>query len=76
MKINLFSHHLTVVSLITAGLTLTTHAKLLAHGHQYGHVFGRIVHKQTASSGSSLNDNPLGAVDRKPHLAVRTGFEY
>ena len=76
MKINLFSYHLTAASLITAGLTLTTHAKLLAHGHQYGHVLGRIVHKQTASSGSSLNNKPLGAADRKPHLTVRAGFEY
>lgn len=76
MKNKLLSNRLAVVSLITAGLALTTNAKLQAHGHQHGDVFGRIMHKSTASSGSSFSITTLGAADSKPHHAARPGFAY
>ena len=67
MKNKLLSNGLAVVSLITAGLALTTNAKLQAHGHQHGDVFGRIMHQTKASSGSSLKITTIGAADCKPH---------
>ena len=63
MKNKLSSNGLTVLSLVTAGLVLTTNAKLQAHGHQHNDVLGRIVHKSKASSGSSENITTLGAAD-------------
>lgn len=74
MKNTLFSNGLAVVSLITAGLALTTDAKLQAHGHQHGDVFGRIVHKPKASSGSSSNIMTIGAANSKIPYAARSGF--
>lgn len=76
MKNKLFSNGLVIVSLITAGLAPTTNAKLQAHGHQHGDVFGRIMHKRTASSGSSLNITTLGAADSKTRHAAGPGFAY
>ena len=66
----LFSNGLAVVPFITAGLILTTNAKLQAHGHQHGGVFGRIVHKSKASSGSSLNVTTLGGTNLTGSVAV------
>ena len=73
MKNTLFSNGLAVVSLITAGLALTTNAKVQAHGHQHGDVFGRIMHKPKASSGSSSNITTVGAADSKAPYAARSG---
>ncbi len=66
----LFSNGLAVVSFITAGLVLNTNAKLQAHGHRHGDVFGRIVHKSKASSGSSLNVTTLGGINLTGSVAV------
>ena len=73
MRNNLLFKDLAVVSLLTAGLALTTNAKLQGHGHQHGDVFGRIMRKSTASSGSSLNHTTLGAAGCKPYHAARPG---
>lgn len=74
MKNALFSNGLAVFSLVTAGLALTTNAKLQAHGHQHGDIFGRIMHKPKASSGSSLGITTLGAADSKTVYAARSGI--
>lgn len=71
MKNELFSNGIAVVSLITAGLALTS-AKPQAHGHQHADVFDRVMHKAKASSGSSLNLTNLGAADGKTFCAVRS----
>ena len=68
MKNELFSNGIAVVSLIAAGLALTS-----AHGHQHGEVFGRIIHKSKASSGSSLTFTTPGAADSKAVYAARSG---
>lgn len=60
MKNKLFSNGVFVVSLIAAGLALTS-----AHGHQHGEVFGRIIQKSKASSGSSLTFVTPGAANSK-----------
>ncbi len=73
MKNTLFSNGLAVVSLVTAGLVLTIDAKLQAHGHQHGDVFGRIMHKPKASSGSSSNITTIGAAHSKISYAARSG---
>ena len=73
MKNALFSNGLAAFSLVTAGLTLTTNAKLLAHGHQHGDILGRIMHKPKASSGSSLGITTFGAVDSKTLYTARSG---
>lgn len=73
MKNKLFSNGLAIVSLITAGLALITNAKLQAHGHQHGDVFGRIMHKPKASSGSSPSITRLGAAESKTLYAARSG---
>ena len=67
MKNKLFSNGIAVVSLIAAGLALAS-----AHGHQHGEVFGRILIKSKASSGSSLTFTTLGAVDCEIAYAVRS----
>ena len=67
MKDTLFSNGIAVVSLITAGLALTS-----AHGHQHGEVFGRIIHKSKASSGSSLTFTTPGTADSKAVFTVRS----
>lgn len=72
----LLSNGLAVVSAIAAGLALTTNAKLKDHGHQHGDVFGRFLHKSTASSGSSLSITTLGAADSKLYYTARFGFAY
>lgn len=69
-EIKHFPNGVAVISLITAGLALTS-AKPQAHGHQHADVFGRIMHKAKASSGSSLNLTNLGAADGKTFCAVR-----
>ena len=75
MKNTLFSDGLAVVSLITAGLTLTANAKIQAHGHQHGDIFDRIMHKSTASSGSSFNITTLGTADsRSPTTLLDLGI--
>ena len=66
-----FPNGIAVVSLITAGLALTS-TKPQAHGHQHADIFGRIVHKAKASSGSSLNLTNLGAADGKLFCTVRS----
>lgn len=71
MKSTLFSNGVAVFSLVTAGLALTTNANLRAHGHQHGDIFGRIMHKPKASSGSSLDITTLGAAD-SPVVAIPT----
>lgn len=76
MKNKLFSDGLAVFSLITAGLALTANAKIQAHGHQHGDVFDRIMHKSTASSGSSLNITSIGVADSIPHYVARLGYAY
>ena len=63
MKNTLFSNGLAIISFITAGLALTTNAKIQGHGHLHGDIFGRIVHKSKASSWSSSNATTLGAPD-------------
>ena len=68
MKNKILSNGIAVVSLIAAGLTLTS-----AHGHQHGEVFGRIVHKSKASSGSSLTFTTPGAAGSKAVYAARSG---
>ena len=60
MKNKLFSNGIAVVSLIAAGLALTS-----AHGHQHGEVFGRVIQKSKASSGSSLTFTTPGLADGK-----------
>lgn len=74
MKDTLFSNGLAVISLITAGLALTANAKHQAHGHQHDDIFGRIMHKSRASSGSSLNITTVGAADSKHTRTARPGF--
>ena len=74
MKSKLFSNGLTVVSLITSGMPLTTDAKSQAHGHQHDDVFGRIMHKSAASSGSSLNVTTLGTAHSKTLYSTRAGI--
>ena len=73
MKNKIFSDSLAIVSLITAGLVMTTNAKPQAHGHHHGHASGGIVHKQIASSGSSLNITTLGAADSNIPYSARFG---
>lgn len=73
MKHQVFSNSLAVASLITAGLVLTTNAKLQAHGHQHGDVFGRIMHKPIASSGSSSIITTLGAAASMTLRIARPG---
>lgn len=73
MKSTLFSNGVAVFSLVTAGLALTTNANLRAHGHQHGDIFGRIMHKPKASSGSSLDITTLGAADSKALYAAKSG---
>ena len=75
MKNKLFSNGIAVVSLIAAGLALTS-AKSQAHGHQHADVFGRIMHKPKASSGSSLNITTLGAADSKTFYAAGSGSAF
>lgn len=72
MKNRLFSNGIAVISLITAGLALTS-AKPQTHGHQHAGVFGRIMHKAKASSGSSLSFTNLGAAVGKTFCALRSG---
>ena len=72
MKTRPFSNGLAVVSLITAGLALTS-AKPQAHGHQHADIFGRILHKSKASSGSSLGTSLLGATDSRTIRSARSG---
>ena len=74
MKNKILSNGLAVVSVITAGLALTTNAKLQAHGHLHGDLFGRIMHKTIASSGSSSNITTLGAADCKTLRIARSGW--
>lgn len=54
MKAKLFPDSSAVVLLITAGLFSTVNGRIQSHGHQHGDVLGRIMHKPTASSGSSV----------------------
>ena len=69
MKNKLFSNGIAVVSLIAAGLALTS-----AHGHQHDEVFGRIIQKSKASSGSSLTFTTPGSADSKAVYAARSGI--
>ena len=69
MKHKLFSSGIAVVSLIAAGLAPTS-----AHGHQHGEVFGRIIHKSKASSGSSLNLTTPASAESKAVYAARSGL--
>ena len=69
MKNKLFSNGIAVVSLIAAGLALTS-----AHGHQHGEVFDRIIHKSKASSGSSLTFTTPGSANSKAVFAARSGI--
>ena len=69
MKNKPFSNGIAIVSLIAAGLALTS-----AHRHQHGEVFGRIIHKSKASSGSSLNFTTTGSVDSKAVYAARSSL--
>ena len=68
MKNKICSNGIAVVSLLAAGLALTS-----AHGHQHREVFGRIIHKSKASSGSSLTFTTPGAADSKAVYAARSG---
>ena len=68
MKNKLFSNGIAVVFLIAAGLARTS-----AHGHQHGDVFGRIIHKSKASSGSSLTFTTPGLADSKAVYDARFG---
>ncbi len=54
MKANLFGPGTALLLLVTVGLASTAKVRLQAHGHQHGDVYGRIMHKPTASSGSSF----------------------
>ena len=69
MKNKLISNGVAVIALITAGLVLTS-AKPQAHGHQHADVFGRIVHRSKASSGSSFLPTPLEIADSKTILLL------
>ena len=68
MKHKLFNNGIAVVSFIAAGLAPTS-----AHGHQHGEVFGRIIHKSKASSGSSLAFTTPASADSKAVYAAESG---
>ena len=57
MRSKLFEELLLFTALVLSGLTQNCSA---AHGHHHNDVLNRIMHKPTASSGSSLNStSPL-----------------
>lgn len=62
-----------IVLVATIGLFTTANCRIQPHGHQHGDVLGRILHKPTASSGSSI---VVTATDSEHHKSVMLANDY
>lgn len=68
MKVKAFVHGSTIVLVAVLELNSTVNGRIQLHGHQHGDVLARILHKPTASSGSSIL---VTATDRETRLLCK-----